>query len=196
MVSKFVLLVIFIFHIVCAPAFAEEKLVEQEKTLNVANICGAEITFTAPYQHNESNYKVSDVIQVNIVQYLSSKGLYGAELATNVQCQSLTGAKYTGSKQEWKNYFKNTGMALTQKGAKNLQLTIAGTETKAYQGKLPNREYKFSGDFNEGAQVIFNLAILDIKSNRMYSISVSGSYKIEKYILGEFNRIVTSFNLL
>ncbi len=193
MFLKFILPFTFILHI--TGAFAGDNITELKNIPEMSKVCGAEVTFIAPHEHRESNVNLSETVQINIAQYISKKTMYGAKMASNVQCQSLSGAKYTGSEQEWKSFFKSTGAALSQKGAKNLQLTITGTATKVYQGKLPNREYKFSGDFKEGSQVILNLAVLDLKSNTMYSISVSGGYKIESYIIKEFQRIVDSFTL-
>jgi hypothetical protein len=160
-----------------------------------SNICNAKVEFLAPIKENRSTLELSTTVSLDIIQKLSVKTLYGSNLASNFICQKLSGVKYTGSEQEWEGYFKNTANTLSAKGAKNLKLTVIGDIDTAYKGNMPHREYKFRGNFVEGDQVIYNLAVLNLAANEMYTISVSGYYKTEKRVLMEFKRLVSSLSL-
>lgn len=171
--------------------------VQTKKALTVADVTSCETSFVldSDYQKSESSYQLNANATLKMTQLVAKNTVHGATLASNVYCQQLSGMSYTGSDQEWQGYFKNTSIALANKGAKNLKFTVIGTDDKAYKGSKAHREYKFIGDFNEGHQVIYNLALLDLEKNTMYTVSVSGDFKLEDYVYKEFHRIVSSTSL-
>ena len=176
-------------------SYSDETLNKLSSSANEQAVCDATFQLDKGAQKSESSYPINSSVTLAMTQFLSKKTVQAATLATNVYCQKLTGMKYTGSDEEWQGYFKNTAIALANKGANNLQYTIIGTDQKAYKGTKLHREFKFNGDFDEGHQVIYNLAVLDIQANIMYTISVSGNYKIEDYVHNEFQHIVSSSSL-
>ena len=158
-------------------------------------LCNINVSFLSPFEKQRSTFKLNESATLTMTQLLAKRDMFGAKLATNLYCQELNGLTYTGSEEEWKGFFQNTTTTLASKGAKNITLTLLGEDAKVYRGGRIHREYKFMGDFKEGHQVIYNLAVLDIELNVMYTFSVSGDFSIEKYVLREFKRAIESSSL-
>ncbi|GAA6203355.1 hypothetical protein [Thalassotalea sp. SU-HH00458] len=166
---------------------------QKEEPLS-ANVCGLAVLFTTPYKESRSQYSLSNEVNLSIFQFLSTRVVSGATIATNITCQSIEGMDYSGSEEEWKTFFNNSINTLSKKGVKNLKMTIVGTDRQVYKGNLPFREYKFFGTFNEGDQMIYNLTILNKASNTLYTVSVSGHSMIEKQVINEFKQVTNAIN--
>lgn len=157
--------------------------------------CGSEFEFVMPFESNKSNFQLGQNVTMAMHQFVGKQTAFGRVVATNLVCQALNGANYTGSEQEWEQYFYNTQGTLKAKSATDLQLTILGSKDELYKGPLNHREYKFKGEFAEGKQVIYNLAIVDTENNVMYTLSVSGSESVEQLVLDEYKRAVKSLRI-
>lgn len=169
--------------------------VTQADSAEKHKVCDASVLLLSTPKKTSNEHQLSSSVSMTVEQMIAQRTFGNAKLATNVMCQELVGTQYTGSEEEWQGFFQQAVASLGRKGVKNLQLTIIGTGSKAYNGTLDNREYRFKGDFEQGTQVIVNLALLDKLNNKIYTISVSGDHILENRILEEYNRVVTSIIL-
>jgi hypothetical protein len=124
------------------------------------------------------------------------KEIKSARIASNITCQQLTGASYTGSNEEWAKFFDSAFQGLHKAKFKNIQFTLAGEDDKVFDTILANdyavKEYVLTGDADGNKQVFKNLALLDKANNTVYTFSVSGNIAVEAEIIEEFNRLVGS----
>lgn len=162
---------------------------------NDKNACQAEVEFKNIPQSKNQTVKLDRTTTLVIHQFLDSYAHEGVVIATNVLCQKLTGAKYTGSKEEWAGVIKNALETLKAQGATDLKLSLTTDLGKVYKGTESNKEYDFRANFDGNKQVIKNFTLLDIGRNTVYTLSVSGSESIEQKINEEFSRVVGTFKL-
>ncbi len=186
------LLVIFFFSI--KSFSADIKVADSEDKL--INMCEAQLHFSTSPSLKEQTLKLNENMSLNIVQALAIKeSAYGTKVATNVICQRLKGASYTGTEQEWAQFMQQAIGGLKRSEGKNLRLQLLGEDENYYNGLLPHKEYKFYGEFKGIKQAIVNVAILDKTTNTVYTISVSGAEKGEIAIKEELTRVISNLVL-
>lgn len=167
-----------------------------QPSIELTNVCDAKLSFVSAPNVKSQDVKLSDTVSMVLTQYLTSyNSRFGSKVATNVICQKLTGAKYTGSDEEWVKFIQQATSGMKNSGGENMRLELIGENVKQFKQKINNKEYKLFGDFNGLKQAIHNVAILDKSKNTVYIISVSGGLKAEKAIKEEFERITESFSL-
>jgi hypothetical protein len=112
-----------------------------------------------------------------------------------VICQLLSGANYTGSREEWQNFIDSANKAMVQKKFENITLTMVGDDEKVYKGSFDSKEYIYRAKTPIGTQHFYNLAVLDIDNNAMHTLSVSGDESVSDAVAKEYQRLVGSFKL-
>ncbi|WP_404341341.1 hypothetical protein [Pseudoalteromonas mariniglutinosa] len=169
------------------PTFANANNVEKSEA------CEFDIKFASKPEQNKQTVQASPTVTMQIEQFLAKKSIKGANIASNVICQHLTGHAYTGSEQEWAGFIDNGIKGLIKAGVKDLQFTKIGENDATYKGDLAHMEYVFTGDNGGNKQIIHNLAVLDKKNNQVITLSVSGNEKVASEIKDEYQRLVNSF---
>ncbi|AQP99411.1 hypothetical protein B0W48_06100 [Pseudoalteromonas aliena] len=165
------------------------------KEASANNACKFDIKFSSDPKQKQQLLNVAPNVDLKLKQFIATKVVKGARVASNVMCQQLIGQQYTGSQQEWQGFINNALQGLLNGGFKDLKLTKVGTNDAAYKGTLGNMEYIFTGDNSGNKQVIYNLAVLDKANNQVITISVSGNEKVTQEIQDEYQRLVNSFSL-
>jgi len=164
---------------------------EKEATEN--NACQFDIKFASKPQQKNQSIQASPTVSMDLTQFIATKVVDNAKIASNVTCQHLVGHSYTGSKQEWAGFIDSGIKGLIQAGVTDIQFTKVGTNDAAYKGTLDNMEYVFTGDNGGNKQVIHNLTVLDKPNNQVITLSVSGNEKVTQEIQDEYKRLVNSF---
>lgn len=177
--------------------FTVSLLVSGVAVANVSNdsACQFDIEFSSKPKENSQTVNASPSVTMDIKQFVATKVVKNAKIASNVMCQHLTGHAYTGSEQEWAGFIDNGIKGLLRAGVTDVQFTKVGTNEAVYNGELANIEYIFTGDNGGNKQVIHNLALLDKKNNQVITISVSGNEKVSDEIKNEYTKLVNSFSL-
>lgn len=178
-------------------AVKKKSLIEEVKAKNfhAAKLCDANFTFTTPAEMKKQRSALSSNVSVSLTQALAQQKQAGVYIVTNVICQKLTGAKYTGTEQEWAQFLGNAVTGLKHSGGKEMQLVLVTGKDRVFMKEVSHKEYNFVGNFGKNRQIIFNLAVLNKENNTVYTISVSGARHLEKIVKNEFKRIVNSFEL-
>ncbi len=161
----------------------------------LSNSCDASLNFKVKPFSKKQNLQLDKATSLEMNQQLSSYTHNSAKVASNVTCQRLTGANYTGSDAEWAGVIKSALDGINAKGATEVKLALTTPLGKVYKGSENNKEYDFRADFGGNKQVIKNLTVLDLPRNTVYTLSVSGAEQVEDEVMKEFKRIVTSFKL-
>lgn len=194
---------LFILSITFTSLVFAQELVDGEKALEVKNkrasqlqkVCNAKLNFITKPNIKEQTLNLDDKTSLTIHQFLTTYSYQSAKVATNVICQQLTGAKYTGSNEEWAGVIKSAFDGFQAKGATDIEFIITNDAHRVYSSLVDNKEYDFKANFDGHMQLIKNLTVLDKKSNTAYTLSVSGSQNVESEIINEFTRLVQSFEL-
>jgi hypothetical protein len=165
-------------------------------------VCQLEIDFEKKPRTKKQALNLSADVQMAITNKISINKALKARIATNVSCQKLMGASYTGSEAEWAKFFDSAISGLVQSGSKGLEFTLVGDNDREFNAIATSytdlassfiaKEYTFSGEIRGTKQVIRNLALLDKESNILYTLSVSGHDSVTTEIGQEFSRLVTS----
>ncbi len=161
---------------------------------NAANACAVEIEFSSMPTKKQQQVKVSEGINLVMVQLLAEKSMQGAKIASNFICQKMLGAQYTGSAQEWQKFINSAVSALEKSGYSDVQFIPVTPKNKLYKTELMSIEYKLLATISGNKQVIQNLAVLDKVKNTVYTISVSGNEKVEREVFKEFSNLANSFS--
>lgn len=177
----------------CAPILHANPEVGAKLAGEDNAICQFDIEFATKAKQKSQAIKASPTVTMKLKQFVATKSLKGAKIASNVMCQHLIGHAYTGSEQEFASFIDNGIKGLLKAGLEDLQFTRVGTNDAAYKGELANMEYIFTGDNSGNKQVIHNLAVLDKSNNQVITISVSGNEKVANEIKSEYQRLVNSF---
>jgi len=160
-----------------------------------SEVCSAELVFHKKPLAKNQTLALDKNISLKLHQYLTTYTHESAQIATNVTCQQLTGASYTGSDEEWGGVIKSALDGIQAKGATDVKLALTTELGKVYKGSENNKEYDFRANFTGNKQVIKNLTVLDLPRNTVYTLSVSGAEQIEDEVVKEFTRLVNSFKL-
>jgi hypothetical protein len=158
-----------------------------------AHQCDIDVSFKSEAKTSQQVYKAAPTVKLYLTQMIAMQKLKDVQIASNVICQKLTGAKYTGSEQEWQGFIDSAIKGLLSNKYEDVEITFVGEQDKVYQGTLINKEYNFTATKDTNKQKIYNLALLDKKENAVYSFSVSGNVKKIEAIKQEFKRLVASF---
>lgn len=163
-------------------------------TLKVnAQSCLFDVDFVSKAQHKTQSLSVTEMVSLELSQYVAKQVVSNAAIVSNVTCQKFIGHQYSGSQEEWAGFVKSALDGLIKAGFTDLQFTRVGTDESIYQGKLDNLQYRISGDIGGNQQIIQNLTLLDKAKNQVYTLSVSGNEKVKSEIEHEFARLVASF---
>ncbi len=157
--------------------------------------CTANVTFLTEAKSRTQLLKLAEGVSLRLEQSVASQHKDGAKIASNVICQLLSGANYTGSREEWQNFIDSANRTMLQKKYENVTLTMVGDSEKVYKGNLDSKEYIYIAKTPIGTQHIYNLAVLDIDNNAMHTLSVSGDESVSDAVAKEFQRLVGSFKL-
>ncbi|MBE3672539.1 hypothetical protein [Pseudoalteromonas distincta] len=160
---------------------------------NEANACQFDIKFASKAQQKNQSIQASPTVSMDLTQFIATKVVESARIASNVTCQHLIGHTYTGSQQEWAGFIDSGIKGLLKAGVTDIQFTKVGANDAAYKGTLDNMEYVFTGDNGGNKQVIHNLTVLDKPNNQVITLSVSGNEKVAQEIKDEYQRLVASF---
>ena len=155
--------------------------------------CGTAVNFSTKQSIQYQHLKLSPTVTMDFTQKIAKSSSNGVVIASNVICQKLNGAAYTGSVAEWKKFIDSGVSGLIKTGFTNLSFTNVGTDDKVYKGSLDNQEYIFIGTVKGNVQHIYNVAILDKAINTVYTLSVSGNEAKKDDVRAEFERLVASF---
>ncbi len=157
--------------------------------------CNAKVTFLTEAKTRSQVLQLAEGVSLELKQSVASQAEEGAKIASNVICQLLNGASYTGSSQEWQNFIDSANKAMVQKKFEEVTLTMVGDSERVYKGTLDSKEYIYTAKTPNGKQYIYNLAVLDIANNAMYTLSVSGHESVNAAVATEYRRLVKSFHL-
>ncbi len=157
--------------------------------------CQFDIEFSSKPKENSQTVNASPSVTMDIKQFVATKVVKNAKIASNVMCQHLTGHAFTGSEGEFAQFIDNAIQGLLKAGFKDLKFTRVGADDATYKDDLTHLEYIFTGDKAGNKQVIHNLAVIDKKNNQVITISVSGNEKVSDEIKSEYTKLVNSFSL-
>lgn len=157
-----------------------------------ANACLVNVEFVNPPQVKHETHKLNESISLDMSQQLDVQTFGNIKVATNVTCQKLIGAKYTGSEQEWNNFIGTARKGLLATGHKDLKITVFPNDNELFDGKHQSLEYRFSGERAGNKQLIYNFAVLNKTQNTLYVFAVSGHENAKKEIEEEFSRLKKS----
>jgi len=166
---------------------------ETGATETANNACKFDIKFASKPQQKNQSIQASPTVSMDLTQFIATKVVDSAKIASNVTCQHLIGYSYTGSQQEWAGFIDSGVKGLIKAGVTDIQFTKVGTNDAAYKGEMANMEYIFTGDNGGNKQVIHNLTVLDKANNQVITLSVSGNEKVTQEIKDEYQRLVNSF---
>jgi hypothetical protein len=179
--------------------------VSAEEVAITEKICLLNVDFEKKPRTRKQALNLSATVQMAITNKIAVNKSFKAPIATNVSCQQLMGASYTGSKAEWAKFFDSALTGLVKSGAKALEFTFVGDNEMVFNGlpteliqskelvsSLIAKEYTFTGNVGGNKQVIRNLALLDKKNNTLYTFSVSGNEQVSSETAQEFTRLVKS----
>lgn len=160
------------------------------------DFCNARFETIGLPKLKKQNIKLNDKVSMEFEQNLTVlKSKYGANVVNNIICQTLNGAKYTGSDKEWAQFIQQASNGIKRNGGEKVRLELVGGGDKLFHLPVEHKEYKFIGRINNIKQTIYNLTILDKKNNSVLTISVSGADKGRKAVLAEYTRILNSIDL-
>lgn len=155
----------------------------------LANACLVNVEFVNPPQVKHENHKINENVSLDMSQQLDIQTFGNINVATNVTCQKLNGAQYSGSEQEWNNFIGTARKGLLATGHKDLKITLFPSGNTLFNDKHRSLEYRFSGERAGNKQLIYNLAVLNKTQNTLYVFAVSGHENAKKEIEEEFLRL-------
>jgi hypothetical protein len=160
------------------------------------NLCGLTVSFENQPKIKQQTLKLAETVTMEITNALALNDSYGAIIATNISCQQLAGASYTGSAAEWAKFFNSANQGLVNASYKDIEFTLLGTDDTIANRSLASaftaKEYDYTATIDTNKQLIKNLALLDTANNTLYTLSVSGSSTIESNVRLEFERLLAS----
>jgi hypothetical protein len=160
-------------------------------------VCQARLQFVTAVEKKRQELQLTPDVSMVMSQFLSlQRTKRGTKVVSNVICQQLSGANYSGSQQEWTQFIDQAVTGMKKSSGKKMQLVLVGEKDKLFHQDIDNREYTLYGEFKGSKQVIYNLAVLDKPNNTVYTFSVSGSKRYNDAILEEYQRIIASFSLV
>lgn len=170
--------------------------VSAENNVVSEQVCNLHVDFEGKPRTKTQAINLSADVQMAVINKVNIKKRQKVNIATNVTCQQLMGANYTGSKAEWAKFFDSAIKGLQKSAFTGLEFTLIGDNDKVINDELSSsydtKEYNFVGDLSTNKQIIKNLAILDKTKNTLYTFSVSGNEIVETDISEEFSRLVNS----
>jgi len=160
------------------------------------DVCDAKLKFVTEPRSKAQTVKLNETVSLSLNQFIAvQKSRFITTVATNVICQKLVGADYSGTEEEWIQFIQQASSGMQASGGKSMRLELVGEKEKVFLKDINNREYRFYGEFKGVKQTIHNVAILDKENNIVYTLSVSGEVKGVKAIREEFARLVESLEL-
>lgn len=163
-------------------------------------LCNVALAFTKKPKVKQQTLKLNATVTMVFTNALAINNNFSAKLASNVTCQQLTGANYTGSEAEWIKFFNSASQGLLKANYKQLTFTLVGENDKNFQIDLGKnfiaKEYDYTGTIDGNKQLIKNLALLDKSKNTLYTFSVSGNELIESNVRLEFERLLASIKVV
>lgn len=194
---KYFILVLFLLTSIYSYSY-ENKKTKVKKTLEIhsSQFCGASIDFLKKGEDKKQQIKLSEKAKLNIEQSVSTFKFYGAKVAANAMCQNLDGVNYTGSEQEWAAYLSNALNGIKKSGATDINLTLSAGADLMFPERGNVKEFIITASFDKNKQIILNYVYLNLKSNTVYSVSVSGAQKMQKYLKKEIIRLVNSITFI
>ena len=176
--------------------FALSNVVSAEQALFTEQVCLLSIKLDTKPTNKNQMLNFDDNIHMQLTNSVAIKERKSARIASNITCQQLTGASYTGSDEEWVKFFDSAFQGMLKANFKDIQFTLVGEADKIFKPDFVNdymvKEYFFNADAGGNKQIIKNLALLDKANNSVYTFSVSGNEIVEAEIIEEFNRLVAS----
>ncbi|MEQ3528572.1 hypothetical protein KIJ96_06055 [Pseudoalteromonas piscicida] len=154
--------------------------------------CEYDISFLTNPIKKQQSINLSDKTTLHIQQQLSKQTVNNAVIASNVTCQVLEGASFSGDQAEFKKLLNNTVHGLISAEAQDLKVTLVGSDDAVYQGKHPNLEYTLSTTLSGNEQIIYNLTFVNKLKNESLTVSVSGNIINKELLESEFTRILSS----
>lgn len=163
-------------------------------------LCNVALAFTKKPKVKQQTLKLNATVTMVFTNGVAINNSFSAKLASNVTCQQLTGAIYTGSETEWANFFNSANQGLLKANYKQITFTLVGEDEKNFHVDLDTnfiaKEYDYTGTIDGNKQLIKNLALLDKSKNTLYTFSVSGNEIIESNIRLEFERLLASIKVV
>lgn len=160
------------------------------------SVCALSVQLEHKPQTKQQTIQLSKTVQMKLSNAVAINNSMAARIATNVSCQQLFGASYSGSSAEWAKFFDSAIAGLVNAKYENIQFTLVGDEDKIFTSELAKRymakEYLFTADISGNKQVIKNLALLDKSNNTLYTFSVSGNKMLDSNVRLEFERLLKS----
>ncbi|MCP4990437.1 MAG: hypothetical protein GY928_31690 [Colwellia sp.] len=174
---------------------ATNKAIANQETYNQA-LCALVLNFSDKPKKKQQTLKLNATVSMALTNAIALNNSYAARIATNVSCQQLTGASYTGSHVEWAKFFDSATQGLIKASYKELEFTLVGSDEINFKSALAQefvaKEYDYIGTIGNNKQLIKNLALLDKKNNTLYTFSVSGNVMVESNVKLEFERLLAS----
>lgn len=159
-------------------------------------ICALSLALEHKPQTKQQTIQLSTTVQMKLTSAVAVDYSMAAIIATNVGCQQLYGASYSGSSAEWAKFFNSATSGLVNAKYKNIQFTLVGDKDKIFTSELAQRymvkEYLFTAEVGGNKQIIQNLALLDKSNNTLYTFSVSGNEILDSNVRLEFERLLKS----
>ncbi|WMN61206.1 hypothetical protein NI389_07440 [Pseudoalteromonas xiamenensis] len=166
-------------------------------TLSVyAQECDFESLFPKSVKKTQQQFNMNNGGKLSMTQWLNVETISEsrAKIASNIICQSLQGASYTGEDEEWSQFIQGAARGLVDANATNIEFTLVGTDDATYHGKLDNREYQFIATMDDYKQMMRNITLLNKSRNQVITVSISGNTVIAEEINKEYRRIVSQLN--
>jgi len=177
-------------------SFALPNVVSAEPTAFTEQVCLLNLDLDTKPKNKSQMLNFGDNIHMQLTNTVAIKERKSARIASNITCQQLIGASYTGSDEEWANFFDSAFQGMLKANFKDIQFTLVGEEDKSFHSTFTHdfivKEYIFTADAGGNKQIIKNLALLDKANNSVYTFSVSGNKIVEAEISEEFTRLVAS----
>ncbi len=176
--------------------FALSNIVSAEQAAFTEQVCLLSMELDTKPKNKSQTLNFDDNIKMQLTNTVATKSHKSAIIASNITCQQLTGASYTGSNEEWAKFFDSAFQGMLKANFTDIQFTLVGEEDKSFHSAIANdfivKEYIFTADAGGNKQIIKNLALLDKANNSVYTFSVSGNDMVEAEISQEFSRLVAS----
>jgi hypothetical protein len=159
-------------------------------------LCDLLLDFSDEPKIKLKTLKLNKTVTMVLTNAVAFNDGLAAIVASNVTCQQLTGASYTGSEAEWAKFFNSASQGLIKASYKELEFTLVGADDNIFESALADgfmaKEYDYKGTIGNNTQLIKNLALLDKHNNTLYTFSVSGNVMVESNVRLEFERLLAS----
>ena len=146
--------------------------------------CGEVIKFYMPgdVKHNEHNFELNEGGVAKVHQYISKKNVDNFYIAVNVMCQILEGQTYTGSSEEWLNFFNTSIGNFSKSQYENIKFTLLGENERVVKNSKNSREYFIVGNKGSDVQKVKSLALMSTDKTIMLTLAISGNEAISTEI--------------